>query len=56
MVATVNPAKNQIANWAYDANGNVSNDGVRTYTYDVREPIGLTGWGVRLRCGEPPDL
>ena len=32
---TVNGANNRVANWVYDANGNVANDGTRTYTYDV---------------------
>lgn len=36
---TLNSAKNQIANWVYDANGNVTSDGSRLYNYDVENRL-----------------
>jgi RHS repeat-associated protein len=39
---TVNAANNQVANWSYDANGNVVNDGSKTYSYDVENRLTAT--------------
>ena len=42
---TINAANNRVANYAYDANGNVTNDLTRTYSYDVENRMESDGMG-----------
>jgi RHS repeat-associated protein len=50
-------AANQLVSWAgtaygYDANGNLSSDGIRSYTWDARDRLtGLAGGGITAAFG-----
>ena len=42
---TYDLAKNQMYGWSYDAAGNATNDGSRTYAYDANNRITQVGGG-----------
>ena len=44
---TLNSANNRFLNFVYDANGNVTNDGTRVYTYDLADRMLTNGLGKR---------
>jgi YD repeat-containing protein len=42
---TVNTSTNRVSGWSYDAAGNATNDGSRTYAYDANNRITQAGGG-----------
>jgi RHS repeat-associated protein len=53
MSLTINSATNRVANFSYDANGNVTNDQIRSYTYDVENRLEANELGQKYSYG--PD-
>jgi YD repeat-containing protein len=49
----VNGANNRVMTWGYDGNGNVVNDGTRTYSYDVENRLEANELGQQYGYG--PD-
>jgi RHS repeat-associated protein len=41
--STIDSAKNRVLNWTYDQNGNVTNDGSRTYVWDADNRLAQAG-------------
>jgi hypothetical protein len=52
--AAVDSAKNRVLNWAYDLNGNVTDDGLHAYEWDAENRL-LSVNGVKSYSYDPEN-